>query len=83
MDSTQRAPPLSAPFMTSPNPLHASEPTGNALSTTPVVCPPAFSPRFGMDDILTPLKPQRTSLSGVGTKTQASKDILSDFDPLA
>ncbi|KAF8503756.1 other/SCY1 protein kinase [Russula emetica] len=36
-----------------------------------------------MGDILTPLKPQRTSLSGVGTKTQASKDILSDFDPLA
>jgi hypothetical protein len=85
-NSSQRPPPLSAPFMTSPsqmNPLHASVPTGNAFSTTPVVSPPAFSPRQGMGDILTPLKPQRTSLSGVGTKPQASKDILSDFDPLA
>jgi hypothetical protein len=36
-----------------------------------------------MGNILTPLTPQRTSLSGVGAKTQASKDILSDFDPLA
>jgi len=85
-NSRQRPPPLSAPFMASPstmNPLHASSFTGIALSTTPVVSPPAFSPRQGMGDILTPLKPQRTSLSGVGTKTQASKDILSDFDPLA
>ena len=83
---SQQPPPLSAPFMTSPNPmnpLYASSPTSSALSTTPLVSPPAFSPRQGMGDILTPLKPQRTSLSGVGTKTQASKDILSDFDPLA
>jgi hypothetical protein len=85
-NSSQQHPPLSAPFMTSPSqmiPLHASSPTGSALSTTPLVSPPAFSPRPGMGDILTPLKPQRTSLSGVGTKTQTSKDILSDFDPLA
>lgn len=88
-NASQQPPPLSAPFMTSPsqmNPLYASSPigsAGSALSTTPLVSSPAFSPRQGMGDILTPLKPQRTSLSGVGTKTQASKDILSDFDPLA
>jgi SCY1-like protein 2 len=85
-NASQQPPPFSAPFMTSPsqmNPLYASPPTSNALSTTPLVSPPAFFPRPGMGDILTPLKPQRTSLSGVGTKTQTSKDILSDFDPLA
>jgi len=85
-NSSQQPPPLSAPFMTSPslmNSLPAGGPTVNALSAMPVVSPPAFSPRQGMGDILTPLKPQRTSLPGVGTKTQASKDILSDFDPLA
>jgi hypothetical protein len=85
-NTSQQSPPLSAPFMTSPsqmNPLHASAPTGSVLSATPVVSPAPFPPRQGMGDILTPLKPQRTSLSGVSTKTQASKDILSDFDPLA
>ena len=85
-NASQQPPPLSAPFMTSPSqmiPLHTSSPIGSALSTTPLVSPPTFSPRPGMGDILTPLKPQRTSLSGVGTKTQTSKDILSDFDPLA
>ncbi|KAH9997522.1 kinase-like protein [Russula vinacea] len=62
------------------NQLHA--PTSNILSAS--VVSPAFSPRPGMGDILTPLKPQqRRSLPGVGAKTQASKDILSDFDPLA
>ncbi len=83
-NTSQQPPRLSAPLMTSTsqiNQLHA--PIGNPLTTAPVVSPPAFSPRQGMGDILTPLKPQRTSLSGVGTKAQASKDILNDFDPLA
>jgi SCY1-like protein 2 len=80
---SNQQPPPAVPFMTPPsqiNQLHA--PTSNILSTS--VVSPAFSPRPGMGDILTPLKPQRRSLSGVGAKTQAStKDILSDFDPLA
>ena len=73
-------PSLAVPFMTPPsqiNQLHAPILSASTVS-------PAFSPRPGMGDILTPLKPQpRRSLSGVGAKTQASKDILSDFDPLA
>jgi hypothetical protein len=81
--SNQQQLPLAVPFMTPPNQinqLHA--PTSNILSAS--VVSPAFSPRPGMGDILTPLKPQqRRSLPGVGAKTQASKDILSDFDPLA
>jgi hypothetical protein len=81
--NSNQQPPLTVPFMaplSQMNQLHA--PTTNALSS-PMVSP-AFPPRQGMGDILTPLKPQqRPSLSGVGAKTQASKDILSDFDPLA
>ena len=78
--NSSQHPPLGISFMTPPSQLHA--PTSNALSM-PVVSP-SFAPRQGMGDILTPLKPQqRPSLSGVGAKTQASKDILSDFDPLA
>ena len=82
-DVTTNSSQLAVPVMTplSPmNQLHA--PSSNAFSM-PVVSP-AFAPRQGMGDILTPLKPQqRPSLSGVGAKTQASKEILSDFDPLA
>ena len=76
-------PPLSAPLMPPPgqiNRLHA--PIISPLSA-PLVAPAFVAPQ-GMGDILTPLKPQqRPSLSGVGTNRQASKDILSDFDPLA
>ena len=55
-------------------------PMSSALSA-PLV-PPAFVAPQGMGDILTPLKPQQRP-AGVGTSRQASKDILSDFDPLA
>ncbi|KAI9452325.1 other/SCY1 protein kinase [Russula earlei] len=53
-------------------------------SPSSFAAPPSTSPRMG--DILTPLRPQqqqqRPSLA-VGTNKKASKDILSDFDPLA
>lgn len=81
--NSNQQPPLTLPFMAPPSQINQPRaPTSNAFSTP--VLPPAFVPRHGMGDILTPLKPQqRPSLSGVGAKTQASKDILSDFDPLA
>ncbi|KAH9966454.1 other/SCY1 protein kinase [Russula dissimulans] len=53
-------------------------PTSGALS--PPAVPAAFAPRQGM---LTPLTPQRASLSTAGSNKQTSKDILNDFDPLA
>ena len=82
-DVTTNSSQLGVPFMTPLSPMNQMHaPTSNALSM-PVVSP-AFAPRQGMGDILTPLKPQqRSSLSGVGAKSQTSKDILSDFDPLA
>ncbi|KAI0256494.1 kinase-like domain-containing protein [Lactifluus subvellereus] len=63
-------------------------PTGVGVCSAPAVTPafsrPASAPRQAMGDILTPLKPQhRASLTGVSTHKPASKDILSDFDPLA
>jgi hypothetical protein len=56
----------------------------SAPAVTPAFSRPAYAPRQAMGDILTPLKPQqRSSLSGVSTNKPTSKDILSDFDPLA
>ena len=73
-------PPLAAPFMVSSSQINQSH-TPMGSSTLSVA--PAFVPPQAMGNILTPLKPQRPSLSGVGTNRQTSKDILSDFDPLA
>jgi hypothetical protein len=56
----------------------------SAPAMTAAFSTPASPPRQAMGDILTPLKPQqRSSLSGVSTNKPTSKDILSDFDPLA
>jgi SCY1-like protein 2 len=76
-------PRLTAPLMASPSLINQSHvPMSSALSAPSVA--PAFVPPQAMGNILTPLKPQqRPSLPGVGTNRQASKDILSDFDPLA
>jgi hypothetical protein len=87
---TGMVPPPTASLATPPtsqsNQLYAPN-IGSALSApavTPAFSPPAFAPRQAMGDILTPLKPQqRSSLSGVSTNKPTSKDILSDFDPLA
>ncbi|KAI9466010.1 other/SCY1 protein kinase [Lactarius psammicola] len=55
----------------------------SAPALTPSFSPPAFASRPAMGDILTPLKPQQPSLSGLGTNKPTSKDIWNDFDPLA
>ena len=76
-----QSPSLTAPLMAPPSQMNQSHtPMISALSA-PLV-PPAFVAPRGMGDILTPLKPQQRPV-GVGTSRQASKDILSDFDPLA
>jgi len=80
--SSQQPGPLMPAPLTAPssqiniNPLQRS--AGGALS--PPAVPAAFAPRQGM---LTPLTPQRASLSAAGSNKPTSKDILNDFDPLA
>lgn len=79
-----RQPPLTAPLIAAP-PSQTSQiqtPMTSVFSAS--LAPPQFVAPQGMGGILTPLKPQqRTPLSGVGANRQISKDILSDFDPLA
>lgn len=76
-----QSPPLMAPLMAPLSQMNQSRTPMNSALSAPLV-PPAFVAPQGMGDILTPLKPQQRPAE-VGTNRQTSKDILSDFDPLA
>jgi len=79
--SPVQPPPLTAPLMAPPSQMNQLHTAMSSALSAPLV-PPAFVAPQGMGNILTPLKPQQRP-AGVGTNRQASKDILSDFDPLA
>ncbi len=86
--NTNQQPPLVMSSMSPPNPSNPSNQphapmsgTFSAPAVTPFA-PPAVASRPAMD-ILTPLKPRQSSLSGLSTKKPTSKDIWNDFDPLA
>lgn len=79
--SPVQPPPLTAPLLAPPSQMNQSHTPMSSAFSAPLV-PPAFVAPQGMGNILTPLKPQQRP-TGVSTNRQASKDILSDFDPLA
>ncbi|KAI0306757.1 kinase-like domain-containing protein [Multifurca ochricompacta] len=74
-------PPLTASLTTTLNQSHP--PISGVVFTPAAFSTPAFASHQAIGNILTPLKPQQPSISGVSTNNPLSKDIWSDFDPLA
>ncbi|KAF8275226.1 kinase-like domain-containing protein [Lactarius quietus] len=84
--NANQQPPLTTSSMTPSNQLNQIHPPMSGISAPvvkPSFSPPAFASRPAMGDILTPLKPQQPSFSGLSTNKPISKDIWNDFDPLA